>query len=97
MSRHQPIVWGNWRAPRIVQSALTVAVRRVGGVVLRRNVRRLARELRAPMVPDIIHEADLNLGVWPEWFRATAPDDPPHSRTCGFVFDAGAAIVASRA
>jgi len=88
MSRHQPIVWGNWRAPRIVQSALTVAVRRVGGAVLRRTVRRLARELGAPMVADIIREADLNLGVWPEWFRATAPDDPPHSRTCGFVFDA---------
>jgi UDP:flavonoid glycosyltransferase YjiC (YdhE family) len=30
--------------------------------------------------------AALNLGVWPEWFRPPAPDDPPHAHLCGFVF-----------
>ena len=88
LSRHHPIVLGNWRAPRIVQSALTVAMRDLGGVVLRRSTRRLAVELGAPPVRNIVLEADLNLGVWPEWFRAPAPDDPPHARECGFVFDA---------
>ena len=45
-----------------------------------------------PVVRDTVHAvgvptADLNLGVWPEWFRPPAPDDPPQARMCGFVFD----------
>ena len=59
----------------------------VGGLVARRPLAHLAADLGAPPVADIVHDADLNLGVWPEWFRRRAPDDPPRSHTCGFVFD----------
>ena len=86
LSRHRPIVFANWRAPRIVQGALTVALRRMNQIVLSRALHRLAVELGAPPV-DIVRTAELNLGVWPEWFRPPAPDDPPRSRMCGFVFD----------
>ena len=85
-SPHRPTVFANWRAPRVVQAALTVAGRIVSGVVLRGALRRLARELGAPVV-DVARTADLNLGAWPEWFRAPVPDDPPRARACGFVFD----------
>lgn len=91
LSRHQPMVFANWRAPRIVQGALTVALRRVGEMVLRQALRRLAVEIGAPVVPGVVPSADLNLGVWPEWFRPPAPDDPPRARMCGFVFDSGGA------
>ncbi len=87
LSRHQPIVLANWRAPRIVQGALTVALRGMGELVLRRALRRLAVEISAPVAPHVVPPADLNLGVWPEWFRPPAPDDPPQARMCGFVFD----------
>ena len=87
LSRHQPMVFANWRAPRIVQGALTVALRGMGELVLRQALRRLAFEIGAPEVPGVVPNADLNLGVWPEWFRPPAPDDPPQARTCGFVFD----------
>ena len=88
LSRHQPMVFANWRAPRWVQAGLTVALRGVGEVVARRVLRRLAVQIGAPAFPDILPPADLNLGVWPEWFRPSAPDDPPRARMCGFVFDA---------
>jgi rhamnosyltransferase subunit B len=69
-----------------VQSALTIGVRGVGRIMFRWALRRLAVEINAP-VTDSIKAADLNLGVWPEWFCPPAPDDPPRSRMCGFVFD----------
>jgi rhamnosyltransferase subunit B len=87
LSRHEPMVFGNWRAPRLVQGWLTWTLRGVGGLVAQRPLARLAAELGAPPVADIVHAADLNLGVWPEWFRRCAPDDPPRSQSCGFVFD----------
>jgi rhamnosyltransferase subunit B len=87
LSRHQPVVLASWRAPRIVQGALTVALRSVSDRVLRRVLRRLAIDIGAPVVPEVVPRADLNLGVWPEWFRPPAPDDPPRARMCGFVFD----------
>jgi rhamnosyltransferase subunit B len=87
LSRHQPMVFANWRAPRIVQGALTVALRGMGEMVLRYALRRLAVEIGAPVVPDVVPNVDLNLGVWPAWFRPPAPDDPPPARLCGFVFD----------
>ena len=91
LSRHQPMVFANWRAPRVVQGALTVAMRGIGGMAMRPLLRRLATRMGAPRVGDIVRAADLNVGVWPEWFRAPAPDDPPRSRSSGFVFDTGAA------
>ena len=86
LSRHQPVVFANWRAPRIVQGALTTAIRGISWIVLRQALRRLAVEIGAPTV-DIMRVAELNLGIWPEWFRPPASDDPPRSRMCGFVFD----------
>jgi len=53
-------------------------------VVLAQTFRRLAAEIGAP-IGDTMRRAQLE--VWPEWFRPPAPSDPPHSRTCGFVFD----------
>ena len=87
LSRHQPMVFANWRAPRSVQGALTVALRGVGDLVLRQALRRLAVEIGAPAIRGVVPNADLNLGIWPEWFRPPAPDDPPQARMCGFVFD----------
>ena len=86
LSRHQPVVFANWRAPRIIQGALTTAIRGISWIVLRQVLRRLAVEIGAPTV-DTMRVAELNLGVWPEWFRPPASDDPPRSRMCGFVFD----------
>ncbi len=87
LSRHAPVVLGNWRAPAPVQGWLTVAMRGLGGVAAQRPLARLAAELGAPPVADIVRAATLNVGVWPEWFRRRAPDDPPRSEPCGFVFD----------
>jgi rhamnosyltransferase subunit B len=87
LSRHQPTVFANWRAPRVVQGALTVALRAVVEAVLRRALRRVAAEIGAPALPGVVPDADLHLGVWPAWFRPPAPDDPPHATMCGFVFD----------
>ncbi len=87
LSRHQPLVLGSWRAPRSVQGALTVALRSLVELVLRRALRRLAVDIGAPELPGVVPTADLNLGIWPEWFRPPAPDDPPRARMCGFVFD----------
>jgi UDP:flavonoid glycosyltransferase YjiC (YdhE family) len=70
-----------------VQGAISVALRWLGRLVMGPAVRRLANELGAPPIADIVAAADLNLGVWPEWFRRPAPDDPPRSHLCGFVFD----------
>jgi rhamnosyltransferase subunit B len=92
LSRHQPMVFANWRAPRIVQGALTVGLRAMVEMVLRRALRRLAVEIGAPVVPEVVPSADLNLGMWPDWFRPPAPDDPPQARMCGFVFDAVGAL-----
>ncbi len=86
LSRHQPVVFANWRAPRVVQGVLTTAIRAISWIVLSRALRRLAVEIGAPTV-DTMRVAELNLGVWPEWFRPPASDDPPRSRMCGFVFD----------
>lgn len=88
LSRHQPVIFANWRAPRVLQGWMTVALRGMGTVLLTRWLKALARELRAPSIPQIMREADLNLGLWPEWFREPAPDDPPHSQMRGFAFDA---------
>ncbi len=88
LSRHEPLVIGTWRAPRFLQGWATVALRAVGGVLLGRWLRPLAADLHAPFIPEIMRQADLNLGLWPEWFRAPASDDPPRSQICGFVFDA---------
>jgi rhamnosyltransferase subunit B len=88
LSRHQPMVFANWRAPRPVQGALTVALRGIGEGVLRQALRRLAIKIGAPVEPNVVPDPDLNLGVWPQWFRPSAPDDPPRARMCGFVFDA---------
>lgn len=87
LSRHEPMVFGNRRVPRAARVWLTLAVRYGGGLVARRPLRRLAAGLGAPAVPDIVRAADCNLGVWPEWFRRRAPDDPPRAEPCGFVFD----------
>jgi rhamnosyltransferase subunit B len=87
LSRHQPMVFANWRAPRVVQSALTVALRAGAEAVLRRALRRVAAEIGAPALPGAVPDADLHLGVWPAWFRPPAPDDPPHATMCGFVLD----------
>jgi UDP:flavonoid glycosyltransferase YjiC (YdhE family) len=92
LSRHQPMVFANWRAPRPVQGALSVALRRLGEGVLRRALRPLSVASGAPVRSGIAPDADLNLGVWPEWFRPSAPDDPPHAKMCGFVFDAVDAV-----
>ena len=54
LSRHQPMVFANWRAPRIVQGALTVALRGMSEMVLRRALRRLAVEIGAPEVPGVV-------------------------------------------
>ncbi|HVN86516.1 MAG TPA: glycosyltransferase [Candidatus Binatia bacterium] len=86
LSRHHPMVVANWRAPRMVQAALTVALRGLGDLTLRHALRRLALAVGAG-VRDVVPIPDLNLGVWPEWFRTPAPDDPPRARLCGFVFD----------
>lgn len=88
LSRHEPVVFANWRAPRVLQGWITVAMRGVGRLVLDRVLRRLASELGAPPITDIARHANLNLGVWPEWFRRAVPDDPPRAQLCGFVFDA---------
>src|SRR5215472_5623746 len=85
LSRHQPMVFGNWRTPRIVQSALTTVVRSATGVARRRALRTLALEIGAPVIDNVL-SADLNLGAWPAWFRPPTPDDPPRSQMCGFVF-----------
>jgi rhamnosyltransferase subunit B len=85
ISRYQPLIFGNWRAPRIAQSLLTMVIRGTGQVLLRRALSRLAVEIGAP-THDVGRTADLNLGVWPEWFRPRAADDPPRSQMCGFVF-----------
>ncbi len=87
LSRHHPMVIANWRAPRVLRSALTMALRGLGTMTLRRVLRRLAVEIGAPVVPDGVPAADLNLDVWPAWFRPAAPDDPPRSRLCGFTFE----------
>ncbi len=87
LSRHQPVVFANWRAPRVVQGALTAVLRRLSEIVLRRALPPLAAEIGAPKVPGVVPAPDLNLGVWPEWFRPPAPDDPPRARMCGFAFD----------
>jgi UDP:flavonoid glycosyltransferase YjiC (YdhE family) len=71
-----------------VQGALCATLRRIGEPVVRRALRPLAAEIGAPRVPKVVPAADLNLGVWPEWFRPPAADDPPNARLCGFVFDA---------
>ncbi len=92
LSRHQPMVFANWRAPRAVQGALSVALRRLGEAVLRRALRPLSVASGAPVRAGVVPDADLNLGVWPEWFRPSAPDDPPHAKMCGFVFDAVDAV-----
>src|SRR5271154_4358547 len=86
LSRHQPVVFANWRAPRIVQGALTTGIRGISWAVLSRALRRLAAEIRAP-IGNTIRVPELNLGVWPQWFRPSASDDPPRSQMCGFVFD----------
>jgi rhamnosyltransferase subunit B len=86
LSRHHPTVFANWRAPRFWQGMLTIAMRPVINVSFGAKLRRLARSIDTPFI-DTIRAADLNLGVWPEWFRAPAPDDPPRSRMCGFVFN----------
>jgi rhamnosyltransferase subunit B len=88
LSRHHPVVFANWRAPHAVQGALTVALRGVGERVLRWALRGIAAEIGAPSLPEVVPKSDLNLGVWPEWFRSPAPDDPPSAQMCGFVFDA---------
>src|SRR5215469_636653 len=88
LSRYQPVVFANWRTPRTLQGALTRVIRDIGRVALSPTLRRLAAEIGAP-IGDTMRVAELNLGVWPEWFRPPAPDDPPHSRMCGFVFDDG--------
>jgi UDP:flavonoid glycosyltransferase YjiC (YdhE family) len=90
LSRRHPVVFASWRGPRVLQAALTLALRGVGDRVLRRALRPLAADLGVPRLPDILPPADLNLGVWPEWFRSPAPDDPPRARPCGFVFDVDA-------
>src|SRR5512143_325853 len=87
LSRHQPMVFASWRAPRVVQGALTVALRGMGDVLLRQVLRRLSIAIGAPVGSAVMPDPDLNLGVWPEWFRPPAPDDPPRARMCGFVFD----------
>ncbi len=58
LSRHQPLVFANWRAPRIVQGALTVALRGMSEMVLRRALRGLAAEIGAPAVPGVVPAAD---------------------------------------
>ena len=88
LSRHQPAILANWRAPRPLQGALNVLLRGIGEAVLGQVLRRFARTIGAPTPRGAIPDADLNLGVWPEWFRPPAPDDPPRARLCGFVFDA---------
>ena len=88
LSRHQPMVFASWRAPRFVQAALTVALRTMGDALLRQVLRRLSIAIGAPVRAAVMPDPDLNLGVWPEWFRPPAPDDPPRARMCGFVFDA---------
>jgi rhamnosyltransferase subunit B len=87
LSRHQPMVFANWRAPRLLQGALTVGLRGMSNLVLRRALRRLASDVGAPVMPGGVPTADLNLGVWPDWFRPPAPDDPPQAQLCGFVYD----------
>ena len=37
LSRHQPLVFGNWRTPRIVQAALTMALRGMTQIMLRQR------------------------------------------------------------
>jgi rhamnosyltransferase subunit B len=86
LSRFHPTVFANWRAPRFLQSLLTLAMRGVISASFGPTLRRLAAAIDAPVI-DTIRAAELNLGVWPEWFRAPAPDDPPRARMCGFVFD----------
>jgi rhamnosyltransferase subunit B len=85
LSRHQPLVLGNWRTPRIVQGALTMALRGITRIMLRGALRKLAFEIGAPVV-DNMRCAALNLGVWSEWFRPPTLDDPPRAHMCGFVF-----------
>jgi rhamnosyltransferase subunit B len=91
LSRHQPLVFGNWRAPWPLQAWLTVALRGIGGPLMRRALGRLAGELGAPQVPDPVRVADLNVGVWPDWFRPLQADDPPRTQLSGFVYGEGRA------
>jgi len=98
LSRHSPVTFADWRAPRPLQGWLTVALRGLLRLALGRPLARLARSLGAPVDGDAMlasaRRAQLNLGLWPDWLRAAAPDDPPRAATCGFVFDAdGAAPV----
>jgi rhamnosyltransferase subunit B len=86
LSRHNPTVFANWRAPHFAQGILTLAMRAVIRIGFLPNLHRLARAIGAPII-DTMVAAALNLGVWPEWFRAPAPDDPPRSQLCGFVFN----------
>lgn len=86
LSRHHPLVFGNWRAPRPLQAAATVLMRRVGGAVMRRALGRMGREIGAPPIDDLVRIADLNVGVWPDWFRPQAPDDPPRTQLSGFLY-----------
>jgi rhamnosyltransferase subunit B len=65
---------------------LTRAMRTVIRLSFGPKLRRLAAAISAPVI-DHMRVADLNLGLWPEWFRPPAPDDPPRSRMCGFVFN----------
>jgi UDP:flavonoid glycosyltransferase YjiC (YdhE family) len=87
LSRHQPMVFANWRAPRVVQGALSVALRGIGEALLRQVLRRLAIAIGASIPAGAMPDPDLNLGTWPEWFRPPAADDPPRARMCGFVYD----------
>src|SRR5207249_3116463 len=77
-----------WRAPRTMQGLITRALRGFGKLVLDPALKRLREQIGAPQVLDSVAAAALNLGVWPQWFRPPAPDDPPRARMCGFVFDA---------
>jgi len=87
LSRHEPVVFAPWRAPRPVQGVPSVVLRTLGRIAATPAIRRLAADVGAPRVTEIVADADLNLGTWPEWFRRPVPDDPPRSRLCGFVFD----------
>jgi rhamnosyltransferase subunit B len=92
LSRHSPATFSSWRAPRLLQGWLTVAMRAVMTPVFARAARALAAELGVPVGRDpvaaIALGAQQNLGLWPDWFRPPVPDDPPRAATCGFVFDA---------
>jgi rhamnosyltransferase subunit B len=86
LSRHHPTVFANWRAPAFPAKPADARDARRHSASFGPKLRRLAAVIDAPVI-DTIRTAELNLGVWPEWFRAPAPDDPPRSRMCGFVFN----------